>query len=153
MIRTCRAVTFPQLKASLSIQLVYNSMTAMPSVASAKMMYSQRTLLLLDLEFKLLPFLNTEQRQPSFSNSAVYILRHSDLWRQRGDGRVGRPNWPFLINADDTQADTEVIRPFSSKWIWIKINQEWLCICSLSVPAWWSTLGQPWIDPVILDVS
>lgn len=88
-----------------------------------------------------------------FCNSAVYILRHSDLCRQSGAGRVRHPNWPFLINAADVQADTEAVRPFSSKLIWIKVNPEWLGFCSLFLPAWWSTLTQPLIDPVNLDVS
>lgn len=49
--------------------------------------------------------------------------------------RVGRPNWPFLMNSEEARAHPEVIRPLSSELIWIKINQEWTGFCSLPVPA------------------
>lgn len=117
-LQTCRAVTFSQLKASLSLELVYNSMTAAPSVAPAKMMHSQRTLLLSDLEFKLLPFLNTEQRQPFFP--VTLLFTYCDTLTFADSAELGESDTQtdlFLMNAADVQADTEAVRPFSSKLI------------------------------------
>lgn len=50
-------------------------------------------------------------------------LTFADRTAARRWERVGRPNWPFLMNADEARADPEVIRPLSSELIWIKIKR------------------------------
>lgn len=113
------------------------------SAAPATVKPSQRKLLLLNLEFKALTMCWIRNRDGFSSVTLLFTycdtLTFADRTAARRWERVGRPNWPFLMNADEARADPEVIRPLSSELIWIKINQEWngFCLCS----SWVMDLG------------